>query len=74
MNIELKTITIRELVEGYVDDGEQGVRGYGGKLNIRPAYQRDFSGAAPRPAFHHRCRPVTASVRPTTGRRSPPNA
>lgn len=42
MKIELKTITVRELVEGYVDDGEQGVRGFGGKLNIRPPYQREY--------------------------------
>jgi len=42
MKIELKNITVRELVEGYVDKAEEGVRGYGGKLNIRPAYQREF--------------------------------
>lgn len=42
MKIQLKTITIRELVEGYVDKQEEGVRGYGGRLNIRPAYQREF--------------------------------
>ena len=42
MKIELHKITVRELVEGYVDDEESGVRGYGGKLDIRPAYQREF--------------------------------
>lgn len=42
MNIELKKITIRELVEGYHDSSEEGVVGYGGKLNIRPKYQREF--------------------------------
>ena len=42
MKIELKNITVRELVEGYTDKQEEGVRGYGGKLNIRPAYQREF--------------------------------
>ena len=42
MKIELKTIKVSELVEGYVDQQEEGVRGYGGKLNIRPAYQREF--------------------------------
>jgi len=42
MKINLKNITVRELVEGYVDKAEEGVRGYGGKLNIRPAYQREF--------------------------------
>ncbi|MBV6503041.1 MAG: hypothetical protein AKCLJLPJ_01104 [Fimbriimonadales bacterium] len=42
MKIDLKNITVRELVEGYVDKAEEGVRGYGGRLNIRPAYQREF--------------------------------
>ncbi|MDL1890893.1 DUF262 domain-containing protein, partial [Nitrospirales bacterium NOB] len=42
MKIELKNITVRKLVEGYVDKAEEGVRGYGGSLNIRPAYQREF--------------------------------
>lgn len=42
MKIELKNITIRDLVEGYDDQGESGVRGYKGLLNIRPAYQREF--------------------------------
>ena len=42
MKIELQKITISELVEGYVDDPEGGVSGYGGRLDIRPAYQREF--------------------------------
>ncbi len=42
MKIELKKITIREVVEGYVDSAENGVSGYGGRLNIRPKYQREF--------------------------------
>lgn len=42
MQIHLKEITIRELTEGYVDNEENGVYGYGGKLNIRPKYQREF--------------------------------
>lgn len=42
MNIELQNIKIRDLVCGYQDDGEKGVVGYGGELNIRPAYQREF--------------------------------
>ena len=42
MDIELKKITIRELVEGYRDNNEEGVVGFGGKLNIRPKYQREF--------------------------------
>lgn len=42
MNIELKNISIRELVENYQDNQEAGVVGFGGKLNIRPPYQREF--------------------------------
>lgn len=42
MKIELKEVSIRDLVEGYVDSADAGVVGYGGKLNIRPAYQREF--------------------------------
>ena len=42
MEINLKLITIREIVENYKDSAEEGVVGYGGKLNIRPAYQREF--------------------------------
>ena len=42
MNIELHYIPIREVVDGYFDNSEQGCRGFGGKLNIRPPYQREF--------------------------------
>ncbi len=42
MNIDLKQITVRELTNGYKDNGEGGVVGYGGKLDIRPPYQREF--------------------------------
>lgn len=42
MKIELKEITVREVKNGYVNDNEEGVVGYGGKLNIRPKYQREF--------------------------------
>lgn len=42
MNIELKEITIRELTNGYQDNQENGVVGYGGRLDIRPPYQREF--------------------------------
>ena len=38
MKITRKEITIRELTEGYRDNQEDGVRGYGGKLDIRPPY------------------------------------
>ena len=42
MKIDLHEITVGDLVEGYHDDGEGGVRGYGGKLDIRPPFQREF--------------------------------
>ena len=42
MKIELKEITIRELTNGYQDNDENGVVGFGGKLDIRPPYQREF--------------------------------
>lgn len=42
MIIELCKIPIREVFEGYVNNDEEGVVGYGGRLNIRPKYQREF--------------------------------
>jgi len=42
MKIDLKEITIRELTNDYEDNQDDGVFGYGGKLDIRPAYQREF--------------------------------
>ena len=42
MKIELHEITIREIAKGYIDNAEEGVKGYGGLLNIRPKYQREF--------------------------------
>ena len=42
MNIELKEISIRELTDEYEDNEEGGVIGYGGRLDIRPPYQREF--------------------------------
>ncbi len=42
MDIDLKKITVRELVEGYEDKNEDGVFGYAGKLDIRPPFQREF--------------------------------
>ena len=42
MMIDLKPITVQELSEGYEDNEEEGVLGYGGKLDIRPPYQREF--------------------------------
>lgn len=42
MKIELKEIKVRDLTKGYEDNQEDGVIGYGGKLDIRPPYQREF--------------------------------
>ena len=42
MNITQISVAVGELTAGYVDNEEQGVRGYDGKLNIRPPYQREF--------------------------------
>ena len=42
MNIELKEITIQELSANFQDNAENGVIGFGGKLDIRPPYQREF--------------------------------
>lgn len=42
MTIEQIKVTVREITAGYVNNDEQGVRGYDGKLDIRPPYQREF--------------------------------
>ena len=42
MKIELHEITVREVAENYTDDMENGITGYNGRLNIRPAFQREF--------------------------------
>ncbi|WP_033163591.1 GmrSD restriction endonuclease domain-containing protein [Sharpea azabuensis] len=42
MKIELHEIPVREVTNGYIDSADNGVVGYGGKLNIRPAFQREF--------------------------------
>ena len=42
MDIDLEEINIRQLVEEYQDHQEAGVVGFGGSLNIRPPYQREF--------------------------------
>lgn len=42
MKIRPINIKIKDLVEEYADNGEHGVVGYGGMLDIRPAYQREF--------------------------------
>ena len=42
MKVVLRQVTVRHLVADYRDDEEGGVFGYGGKLDIRPPYQREF--------------------------------
>lgn len=43
MKIELKNIFVADLVRGYVnDDDDGGVVAYGGLLDVRPPYQREF--------------------------------
>lgn len=42
MKIELHQIPINKIVDGYKNSEEEGVVGFGGKLNIRPKYQREF--------------------------------
>lgn len=42
MEIKLFDIKIKDVFNGYVDSQEYGVVGFGDKLNIRPAFQREF--------------------------------
>ena len=42
MKIELHELTVREIAENYIDNAEDGVIGFNGRLNIRPRYQREF--------------------------------
>ena len=42
MNIDPQIITVRELTQDYRNDGDGGVFGYGGRLDIRPPYQREM--------------------------------
>ncbi len=42
MKIELHKIPIREVVDGFQDNAIEGVVAYGGKLDVRPKYQREF--------------------------------
>lgn len=42
MKITLTEVSIRELTDGYVDNADAGVVGFAGRLDIRPAYQREF--------------------------------
>ena len=40
--MEVRKIKIRDLVNEYVNDIDEGVYAYGGKLEVRPPYQREF--------------------------------
>jgi hypothetical protein len=41
--VEQQNIKVRDLVEGYINDADTGeVTAYNGRLNVRPAYQREF--------------------------------
>ena len=42
MTIKQISVTVREITQGYINNEEQGVRGYNGLLDIRPPYQREF--------------------------------
>jgi hypothetical protein len=42
MKIQLHEITVKMLADGFLDNAEAGVVAYGGKLDIRPPYQREF--------------------------------
>ena len=42
MTINQIEVSVGEVCDGYVNNDEQGVRGYGGRLDIRPPYQREF--------------------------------
>ena len=41
--IEQKNIKVSDLVSGYINDPSTGaVEAFNGRLNVRPAYQREF--------------------------------
>ena len=42
MKIELREISVRDICDGYKDSEEEGVFAFGGGLNVRPPYQREF--------------------------------
>ena len=42
MTINQISVTVGEITKGYMNNDEQGVRGYNGLLDIRPPYQREF--------------------------------
>ena len=42
MEVKLHKIRVSALAEGYVDNQEDGIKTYGGKLDVRPPFQREF--------------------------------
>jgi HNH endonuclease domain protein len=42
MTIKQIEVIVGDIARGYINNEEQGVRGYGGQLDIRPPYQREF--------------------------------
>ena len=42
MDITLSKITVRELTAGYKDSKDDGIVAYGGLLDVRPPFQREF--------------------------------
>ena len=42
MNIEMHEISVRDVFEGYKDSAEAGVVAYKNRLNVRPAFQREY--------------------------------
>lgn len=42
MKIDTIQVTVKDVFEGFKDEGENGVKGYGGMLDIRPPFQREF--------------------------------
>lgn len=42
MEIKETRITVEEIMRGYVNSAEAGVRAYNGKLDVRPPFQREF--------------------------------
>ena len=42
MTIKQIEVTVGDIARGYINNEEQGVRGFGGQFDIRPPYQHDF--------------------------------
>lgn len=42
MKIDMQRITVRDLYENYENSDDLGVRAFGGNLDVRPPYQREF--------------------------------